>query len=538
MLIILAAALSLLLNLLLKRFDISTIVGYIFTGFIIATFFDYAKIDQEVLAELAEFGVVFLMFTIGLEFSLNHLKRMKQEVFLFGILQVVLTAFLFTYLSISLFDLTLKSALVVGTALSLSSTAIVLTTLNDNGDIHRPYGRYALGILLFQDIAVIPILLLISFLGKPSGSPSEIILGTLVSGFIVIFTLFVVGKYATTKFLGAVVDSKKEELFILAILLIVLSASLFAHVFGFSYSLGAFIAGMLISESKYKHQIEADLVPFRDILLGLFFITVGLQINLEVVREYFFVIAGLTVAILLLKTIIIFLITVIFSFPKRAFKTALALAQVGEFSFAVFALAKSYQLVDNEVLQVLISVVVVSLIFTSLSVKHVRAFTNLFYQNPTEAMREPIGSSPISHHILVCGYSLLGQRTVEELKSQGIPYIAIEHDRSLVKLGEEKGDSVFFGNAASKRLLSSLDIKNATAVIIAIDNDEKIRLICEAIQSIDERIDIVLKVSDRRQIEQLSDLPIKSFVNQNETVAKLLVDRALRCDIDKGTLSP
>ncbi|MBN2250273.1 MAG: cation:proton antiporter, partial [Campylobacterales bacterium] len=167
-LIVLAAALSLTLNLLLKRFDVSTIVGYIFTGFIIATFFDYVKIDQQILAELAEFGIVFLMFTIGLEFSLNHMKRMKQEVFLFGILQVVLTAFLFTYLSIALFDLPLKSALVVGTALSLSSTAIVLTTLNDNGDIHRPYGRYALGILLFQDIAVIPILLLVSFLGKPS----------------------------------------------------------------------------------------------------------------------------------------------------------------------------------------------------------------------------------------------------------------------------------------------------------------------------------------------------------------------------------
>ncbi|WP_256444132.1 cation:proton antiporter domain-containing protein [Sulfurovum mangrovi] len=346
-----------------------------------------------------------------------------------------------------------------------------------------------------------------------------------------IFTLFVLGKYATTKFLGAVVDSKKQELFILAILLIVLSASLLAHVFGFSYSLGAFIAGMLIAESKYKHQIEADLVPFRDILLGLFFITVGLQINLEVVKEYFFVIAGLTVAILLLKAIIIFAITVLFSFPKRAFKTALALAQVGEFSFAVFALAKSYALVDNDVLQVLISVVVVSLVFTSLAVKHVRAFTNLFYQNPSEAMREPICSTCIEHHIMVCGYSLLGQRIVEELKSQGITYVAIEHDRSLVELGQQKGDSVFFGNAASQTLLNALGVKDAIAVIIAIDNDEKIRLICEAIHNIDERIDIILKVSDRRQIEELSDLPIKGFINQNEKVAKLLVDQALKCEM-------
>ena len=166
---------------------------------------------------------------------------------------------------------------------------------------------------------------------------------------------------------------------------------------------------MLIAESKYKYQIEADLVPFRDILLGLFFITVGLQIDLDVVIKHFFLIAGLTTLILFFKAVIIFGITVFFSFPKRAFKTALALAQVGEFSFAIFALAKSYHLIEDETLQILISVVVVSLVFTSLAVRHVRAFTGIFYQSPTEAMREPICSSCLSNHVVVCGYSLLGQ---------------------------------------------------------------------------------------------------------------------------------
>lgn len=531
-LIVLALALSLTVNLLLKRYEISSIVGYIFTGFIIAIFFDYAKIDEHILAELAEFGIVFLMFTIGLEFSLSHMKRMKKEVFIFGTLQVMLTALLFTYISMVFFDLPIKSAMIVGMALSLSSTAIVLTALNENGDIHRPYGRYALGILLFQDLAVIPILLMVSFLAEPADSISYIIMETVLSGFAVIFILFVLGKYAITKFLGFVVDSKKEELFIVAILLIVLSSSLLAHAFGFSYSLGAFVAGMLIAESKYKYQIEADLVPFRDILLGLFFITVGLQINLEVVIEHFFVIIGLTIAILLLKAVIIFGITVFFSFPKRALKTALALAQVGEFSFAVFALAKSYQLVDDTVLQILISVVVISLIFTSLVVKHVRVFSNIFYRKRTEVMSDPVCSSGIDHHILVCGYSMLGQRTVEELKAQGITYVAIEHDRSLVEQGMKKGDTVFFGNAASKTLLTSLDIKKAIAVIIAIDNDEKIRLISEAIHAIDPKIDIVLNVSNRRQIEKLSDLPIKSFVNQNEIAAKLLVEKAIPSDLE------
>lgn len=530
-LIVLTLALSLGVNLLLKRVGVSSIIGYILTGFFIATFVKKAQINEHILSEVAEFGVVFLMFTIGLEFSLTHLKRMKKEVFIFGTLQVVISSLFFTYAGHTFFDIELKSALIIGMALSLSSTAIVLTTLNENGDIHRPYGRYSLGILLFQDLAVIPILLMVSFFAGSSESVSSVILQTIISGAIVVGVLLALGKYATTKFLAYVVDSKKEELFILAILLIVLSASLLAHLFGFSYSLGAFIAGMLIAESKYKYQIEADLVPFRDILLGLFFITVGLQINLQVVVEHFFLIVGLTTLILFLKAVLIFGITVVFSFPKRAIKTALALAQVGEFSFAIFALAKSYHLIEEETLQILISVVVVSLVFTSLAVRHVRAFTNLFYQNASEAMREPIASSGIAQHVVVCGYSLLGQRTVQELKAQGVTYVAIEHDRSLVKIGHERGESVFFGNAASKTLLNALDIKNAIAVIIAIDNDEKIRLICEAVNSVSPQTDIVLKVTDRRQIEELSDLPIKKFVNQNELAAKMLVDEALKCEI-------
>ena len=530
-LIVLVVAISLMLNLILKRYEVSSIVGYIFTGFFIVTFFDYAHIDEHVLAELAEFGIVFLMFTIGLEFSLSHLKRMKKEVFVFGTLQVVLTGALFTYLSTALFSLDIKSALVIGTAFSLSSTAIVLTTLNENGDIHRPYGRYTLGILLLQDIAVIPILLMVSFLAEPSDSIFKVIMDTVLSGIVVITVLFILGKYATTKFLGLVVDSKKEELFILSIILIVLSASLLAHTFGFSYSLGAFIAGMLIAESKYKYQIEADLIPFRDILLGIFFITVGLQIHLAIVISHFWVIVGLTISILLIKAAIIFAITVLDSFPKRALKTALSLAQVGEFSFAIFALAGNYKLIDNEIMQILLSIVVLSLLFTSVAIKYVRRFVNIFFQNPSEIMPNPIVSSPIQHHILVCGYSFLGQRTVDELIDKGINYVAIEHERSLVELGHSRGENVYFGNAASSILLNNLNIKKATAVIITIDNDEKIRLIVQTIHNIDPKIDIILRVENVSQTEELSDLPIKSYINQNKLTAVVMVEEALKCEI-------
>ena len=523
---------SLIFNLTLKRFHISPIVGYIFTGMTVALFMDFIRIDHEYLSHIAEFGIVFLMFTIGLEFSVNHLKKMKKEVFLFGSLQVILTAILFTFISNLVFSLDIKTSIVIGAALALSSTAIVLKVLNDNGDIHRPYGRNSVGILIFQDLAVIPILLMITILADSSVSLPEILLSTLYSAIFVGIVLYLLGKYITARFLAYVVDTKVEELFIASILLIVLSSALFAHTFGFSYSLGAFLAGMLIAETKYKYQIEADLVPFRDILLGVFFITVGMQINFSSLIDNLFTIIALTVAILAIKVIIIFAILRLFTFTKRAIKTALTLAQVGEFSFAVFALASANHLISNEINQIMVSVVILSLLFTSLSLRYVRKFTDFFYKGGSEVLKEPILDAGIKNHIIVCGYSLLGQKIVKQLRNSKLAYVAVEHNGQHVKTGHEKGDIVFFGNASSKVMLNSLYIKNATAVIIAIDNDEKIRLICESIRDIDPKIHIILKVTHQSQIDDFKDLKINNIINENEIVATKLIASATMCKLD------
>ncbi|MEA3353959.1 MAG: cation:proton antiporter [Campylobacterota bacterium] len=529
--IVAALFVSIILNLILKKFGVSSIVGYIFTGIGITFFLDATQINLGKLAHIAEFGIVFLMFTIGLEFSVNHLKRMKKEVFVFGTLQVLLTAFIFTYITHLIFGFDMKTSIVIGSALALSSTAIVLKVLNDNGDIHRPYGLASTGILIFQDLAVIPILLMITILADSSVSLQEMLLNTFYSAVFVGIVLFILGKYATEKFLAYVVDARSEEIFIASILLIVLSSALFAHTFGFSYSLGAFLAGMLIAETKYKFQIEADLVPFRDILLGVFFITVGMQVHLDSFIENFFTIVALSVVILLVKAIIIFTILRVFTFTKRAFKIALTLAQVGEFSFAVFALASANNLISDELNQIMIPVVILSLLFTSLALKHVRAFVNFFQKESSEAMSEPLMSADIKNHIIVCGYSLLGQKIVKQLKNSKLPYVAIEHDRQHVKKGQENGDIVFFGNAASKHMLNSMYINNANSVIIAIDNDEKVRLIAQAIRNLNPNISIIVKITNQAQIEDFKDMDINGFVNENELVAKAVVEKATRCEI-------
>lgn len=532
--IVATLAISLILNLFLKYIHVSPILGYIFTGFILSLMLeDFAHIDHAQLAHFAEFGIVFLMFTIGLEFSLPHLRSMKKEVFVFGLLQVTITAAFFSYIAHHFFGIESKAAIIIGAALALSSTAIVLKTLNDNNDIHRPYGRSSAGMLIFQDIAVIPILLMITIFTDSHIAVEDLLLQTFYSALFVLVTLFILGKFVLSHFFAYVVKTKSEEMFIASILLIVLSAALFAHGFGFSYSLGAFLAGMLIAETKYKFKVESDLIPFRDLLLGLFFITVGLQIDVGTIKEHYLVIIALTASILFFKAILIFIILRVFTFTKRAFKIALTLAQVGEFSFAVFALAQNNGLLNGDLYQILVSVIIISLIFTSLVIRYVRPFTNYFLPSSSEATTEPILSSGMKDHIIVCGYSLLGQNIVKTLKKNEINYVAIEHDHTHTDKGLENGDVVFLGNAQSKTLLETVYIQDAQAVIIAIDNDEQIRLICESIRALNPEIHIIVKVTHQVQVDDLMEIDVKDVINENEVLSEQLVRKATSCSLYK-----
>jgi len=329
MLIIITIAIATVLNIFLKKFDIPTVIGYIVAGFAISTIFHFSETSREMLSHIAEFGIVFLMFTIGLEFSIHHLKSMKKQVFLYGGLEVLLSGFLFTALSHLLFDIEMKSAIIIGFALSLSSTAIVLKVLNEKNLIHSGYGKVSLGILLFQDLAVIPILLMISIFTSHTSSMSTLLLQTLGSAIVVFLTIFLVGKYFIERFFDWVTSTDSEEIFLISVLLSVISASVLAESFGFSYSLGAFLIGMTIAETKYRYRIEADLVPFRDILLGVFFVTIGMQIDWHSFLTHGFLILGLLLGILVLKGTIIFSALQFFIQKRSALKTALKHRNIG-----------------------------------------------------------------------------------------------------------------------------------------------------------------------------------------------------------------
>ena len=519
-----------ILNVLLKKHDIPTIIGYILSGLAVNYIFHILSFEKEKLSHIAEFGIVFLMFTIGLEFSIKHLKAMKKEVFVYGFLQVMLSGLLFTAMAIFLLHIAIKTAIILGFALSLSSTAIVLKVLNEKNETHSRYGRITLGILIFQDLAVIPILLMISIFTSSTEDISLLLLKTLGSAVIVFFILFVGGKVVLDRFFNWIMTSNSEEIFLVSVLFVVMSASFIAEFFGFSYSLGAFIAGMTIAETKYKYRIEADLIPFRDILLGVFFVTIGMQINLMTILDYGHIIAGLLVSIMLLKALVIFGVLRFKNQKRTSLKTSLALFQVGEFSLAIFALAYNNKLITETQNQIMIITVVLSMVVTPFVLKNLKTIADKLFPEP-DIEYEAISSSGYKNHIIICGYGTLGQKISKHFKYLGLTYIILEHDIELVNEGKKNNEPVILANAMQVPTLEAVDIRDAFAVIVAIDNVVKLRLTCEAIMSIDEDINTIVKVQNSSHEEIIKEFKINHIVNESKEMAQILTREVLNCKI-------
>ncbi|WP_121020352.1 cation:proton antiporter domain-containing protein [Helicobacter vulpis] len=335
--IVASLGLSVVSGLLLKRIDMPIIIGYILTGLIIVAIFHIE--DFESLSEIADFGIVFLMFMIGLEFNFDKLKTMKQEVLVFGGLQVVVTSLIFMVFGYYVMGSSWGFSLVVSMGFSLSSTAIVLKFFEESKQLNTPVGKIVVGILIFQDIAAIPMLLILMLMGDAHANFVKLLIKTAISAGIILSILLLPGKQAATKILSLAAESRLPELFMATILLIVFGAASLSHFFGFSMSLGAFVAGMAISKSRYRVKVQDEFAPLKNIFLGLFFVTVGMQINLKFLFENFFAVVLLLSIAMVLKIAILYFLLRFFRDTKSSIKTALSLAQIGEFALVVFLTA-------------------------------------------------------------------------------------------------------------------------------------------------------------------------------------------------------
>ena len=533
--IVISILTSTFINIFLKRHNFPTIIGYIATGTIIAYLFSlHHAVHNQDLKEIAEFGVVFLMFTIGLEFSIEKMRNMKYEVFVSGTLQVTISTLIFLSIGVFLFDIPLKHAIIIGAALALSSTAIVLKLLNESGDINKRYGQRVLGILLFQDIAVIPILLIITIFAQPDKDLATLLSQTVISAMLLLLLLWGIGKYLVEYIFDLVSYSDSNEMFISTVLLLVLGASYLAHAFGFSYSLGAFVAGMIIAETHYKHQVEADLVPFRDLLLGVFFITVGMQIDFAILKDNFWSVLLLFAIFITVKITVIYFVIRLKTTRRVSIKTAIALFQVGEFALAIFEIARSKDLFEPEIGQVLIVTVVLSMVLTPFILKHISKLVDWTQNDLSNKVSWDYENKDLKNHVVVIGYSYFGQKVTTLLKANHVTYVVIEHSIELVKKAQEDKEPIIFGNAAQASILNSAHIKEAMSVIVAVDNSEKLHLICSAVDQLTHNTNTVVKVTREGEKESLKELNLTHVIVEGDEISKTIVSHALQCDVSKS----
>ena len=527
-----ALGISIVINLVFKKIGVSPIIGYILTGTIAVYAFDLRGMaDSHALELVGEFGIVFLMFTIGLEMSLAKLRLMKKLVFLNGSLQVGISAVIFYLLAHYGFDIQVHSSLIIAAALSLSSTAVVLTYLKESKGIYAPYGQRSTGILIFQDIAVIPILIMIGFLSSGGEHLGIVLLETALSAVIVIGLLFVVGKRLMTWLLHFSADSKLEELFMGSVLVIVVGASLLAHYAGFTYSLGAFVAGMIIAETRYLHKVESDIAPFKDLLLGIFFVTVGMKIDLGFFVAHLGEVVALFVGILFIKGAVIHGVIGMGAKSVTGFKTAVTLAQVGEFSFAIFALASANHLMQPELVQTLVLVVVLSMIATPFMLARRRWLQDKIFKTGEIEQRDMTPLAKRKDHVVVCGYGIVGQFVAKKLREREISHVVIDNNYKNVQRAKRAGEEIYYGDMSKPAILHALHVEDASAVIITLDNPEKKLLVCEALAQYGDRINIAVKVVSLEERAMLKELPISYMVDGKEVVADVLVEKTMQCRI-------
>lgn len=519
-----AIAIATILNIIFKRYGISHIIGYILSGTIISYAFSFNGINFHSLELIGEFGIVFLMFTIGLELNFEKIKKMREILFVNGFLQVVLSAIIIFCIAYFIFSFSSTISIILSLSFSLSSTAIVLTYLKSSKDIHTPYGEKAVGILIFQDLAVIPILLLITFLTNDTLSISQVILQTVLSALFIIVFMFTLGKRIVKLFLTLSAKTQVDELFLASVFTIVMGTSLLAHEVGFTYSLGAFIAGMIIADTGYSVKVESDIQTYKDLLLGTFFFSVGTKIDAIYFINNIHIIFAVLAIVMLIKTLIIYFIIRLKSNKSVSVKTAISLGQIGEFSFAIFALAFTYELIPKELSNFLILVTVLSMIVTPFIVNNIYKISAIFVKEFYES--DKITPIKAKNHIVIVGFSTLGRIVAQQLTDNNIPFVIISDNLKHVLLAKKRGYMAYFGHLDKKPVLESLKVQESSSIIITTNKEVRKRLISDAVLAFHPKAHIIVKIDSINEKKYLKDLNITDFVDINHEVSSLLVNHA------------
>lgn len=495
-----------------NRIKFPAIIGYIIIGLFLGPNVLAVVPETAVIRTISEFGIVFLMFTIGLEFSMTKMLKLKKLVFGLGSLQVILTSSITTVVGKG-FGLSWIEAIVIGCIVAMSSTAIVSKQLSDQNELTDDHGIKAISILLFQDLAVIPFFILISSFGGTQFSITSVLLLALGKAIIAISIIIIVGRWILRPVFETVAYLESLELFTLIVLLVTLGSAWLTNELGLSLALGAFLAGMMLGETEFRHQIAASIRPFRDILLGLFFVSVGMLFNLKAVTTYWPWVLLLLTALILLK---MFVISVLSYFSNRkienSVRTGLVLAQGGEFGFALLALTMSKSLLPVSYGQVILAGLLLSMALTPIIIKFNERIA--FLLTP-ERLREKDSDEGIEFehltkrlkdHVVICGFSRIGQQLAKILDDEDIKYIAIDKDHQLVRNSQAAGCSVIYGDGSLYDMLVTCKIQKAKALVLACEDVGISEKILPQVRSHLKKIPIFVRTHDDNDLESLLEL--------------------------------
>jgi CPA2 family monovalent cation:H+ antiporter-2 len=469
--------------------------------------------DLEDTRYLAEFGVVFLMFSIGLEFSLARLRTMRRLVLGLGGAQVTLTVLLTMvagWLVGRYFGVGLAGAFALGGALAMSSTAIVMKMMAERAQVDTEHGKRIVGVLLFQDLAVVPLLVIIPALGSEGSNLAWTLAVALVKAAALLTVLLVGGQRVMRWWFHTVAKRKSHELFTLNLLLVTLGLAWLTEEAGLSLALGAFVAGMLISETEFRHRVEEDIKPFRDVLLGLFFVTIGMLLNVRIVLDNFgWVMLALVGPVAFKFGLVVALVRLFGATPGTAIKTGLALATAGEFGFVLLGQAGTHGLLDPLVLQVVLASMLLSMLSAPLLVQHsdriaMRLASSEWLHKSLEIARIAQSAIAVEKHVVICGFGRSGQHLAKMLEQEGITYVALDLDPDLVRQAAAAGDSVVYGDAGRRETLVAAGVGRASAVAITYADTPSALKILHHVRELKPDIPVIVRTQDDHDLAKLT----------------------------------
>lgn len=508
---------------------IPPVLGYLVTGILVGPSVFGLLDDSEQMHFLAELGVVFLLFSLGLEFSLPKLMAMKGLVFGLGSAQLAITTSIFAIVCLAV-GLDIEQALIVGVVVALSSTAIVVKQLSEMRQTNSTSGQMTISVLLFQDIAVVPVLILIPMLGTESDFGLSLLLA-LAKGVGAFVIIFLAGKLILPKLFDEIARARSDELFVLTAIMVVVFTGALTYSLGLSAALGAFLSGMMLGESKYRHQLDADIRPFKDILMGLFFVSIGMMLNLSLLAQQGALLLICLPLLILAKSVIVAVIYFNRRAQRRsALKSGFYLAQVGEFGFVVLALAQKNALLSEGTVSLIIALGVLSMAITPILMHKADALAKHLITSQ-ELLDTPIPTPKycelMKDHVVICGFGRVGQTIARFLRKEAIGYIAMDQDPVRIQEAIVGGENVLFGDSRHRDILKNCHVDKAKLVVITFDDNHSVMQVLSACKEMGNDIKVMIRTRDDSNMTKLKEAGAQTVVPETLEGSLMLVSQVL-----------